>query len=266
MYCTLQEAYNVPSFDGGSKKKKSACNVKPSAEPYDTAPGQRAAVVEGFQSGKKTMSQEETPVTYRGQASDYEYYRKEYGINLPRIEGFQGAEQASCGVPASPPVYKVPISNESKEAYENAIATSLNEEVPRYTPPTPEVRKVDMSKVSGYYDEELEQYLLSKDVNAAPFVTLPPPSRVEVEPVVREEPRYEPHRPINTELIQPPPPEVPKEDTNTIISNESWQNFWDMFLFIFAGLLVMFLCEQLFKLAMMVGMKRTVDMLEPYLK
>ena len=300
MYCTLQEAYSVPSFDGGKKKKTFQVQAKASADAYDpynadTARGQKSAIVEGFQSGKP-MSQEETPVTYRGKANDYEYYRKQYGVQLPRIEGFQGSEPPMCGAEA-PPVYKIPISDEAKEAYDNAMETTLNEQIPRYTPQTPEPRKVDMSKVSGYYDEELEQYLLTKDMKAAPFAAQslpsPPPTRVEVEPVVRDT-SYKPYRPINNNMIQKPvtqPPPVkdipsreveaevdtendeelevidePRVKKKTIISNESWQHFWDMFLFIFAGLLVMFLCEQLFKLAMMIGMKRTVEMLEPYLK
>jgi hypothetical protein len=40
---------------------------------------------------------------------------------------------------------------------------------------------------------------------------------------------------------------------------------WDLLLFAFAGILVIFLCEQMFKLAIMIGMKKTVVMLEPFL-
>lgn len=289
MLCTLQEAYNIPSFDGGSKKKK-ACNVQARAsaeafDPYnaDTARGQRAALVENFQVGKP-MSQEETPMSYKGKATDYEYYRRQYGVQLPQIEGFQ-TEQQTCGI-EGPQMYKIPISQEAKDMYDAAMKTSMEETVPKYIPSSMEPRKVNMDNVSGYYDEELEQYLQTKDMKAAPFAgkSLPPPppvQRVEVEPTRNDD--YKPYRPFNpdmygnvsnkTESMQGMKKEAtdkedtePVRETPTIISNDAWQNFWDIFLFIFAGILVMFLCEQLFKLALMIGMKRTVEILEPYLK
>lgn len=340
MLCTIQEAYNIPSFDGVSKKKRS-CHVqaKASADAYDpynpaeNGRGQRpaaSALVESFQVGPgKSMSQEETPVTYRGKANDYEYYRKNYNVQLPVIEGFQQC----TGNSESAQMYKVPISDEAKDMYDNAMNTTLDETVPKYVPTPMEPRKVDMSNVSGYYDEELEQYLQTKDMKAAPFshrssmpsiqpATMEPmanvneyksykpfdqepppdapktriyspddaqfpkaPSRTNcykshkpydsdtlIQKLSQEETKIIAHKKVNDNTRAKPNDEVEGEEVvvakpkqRTIISQESWQSFWDMFLFIFAGILVMFLCEQLFKLAIMIGMKRTVEILEPFL-
>lgn len=291
LYCTLQEAYNVPSFDASGKKKR-ACYVqaKASADAFDpyhpeNGRGEKAAV-ETFQVGK-TMSQEESPVTYKGKANDYEYYRKQYGVQLPTIEGFQNEQNAptrqQCGSPA-PMVYKIPVSDEAKEMYEQAMSTTLDENVPKYVPEVPEARKVDMSKVSGYYDEELEQYLQTKDMKSAPFSEKRLPAVKKVPDTQEQQDEYRQYIPYDTSLIkgsdkreilrdEEAPPERRTDDTRrqepcpkTIISDDSWKNFWDIFMFVFAGILVMFLCEQLFKLALMIGMKRTVDILEPYLK
>lgn len=243
MFATIQEAYNVVSFDSGKKKRQCNAQAKASADPYESKP-----VVEEFQDGGKMMSQEETPMTYRGKANDYEYYRKQYGIQLPTIEGFQ--QPSSCASQA-PLEYTIPISEEAKQAYSKAMSTTLDEKVPKYTPQVPKARVVDMSKVNGYYDEELEQYLQTKDNKQQPLITQPTP--------VIDAPPPETHAP---QVFEQTKDDAPK----TIISDDAWQSFWDIFLYIFAGILIMFLCEQLFKLAMMIGMKRTIVMLEPYLK
>lgn len=245
MFATIQEAYNVVSFESGKKKRQCNVQAKASAEPYESK-----VIVEGFQDGGKMLSQEETPVTYRGKANDYEYYRKQYGIQLPTIEGFQ---QPSCATQA-PVEYKIPISEEAKQANAKAMMTTLDEKVPQYTPHAPPARVVDMSKVNGYYDEELEQYLQTKDSKQPALLTQPTPITAPV--------------PTPQKTVEEPIISHPLVDTTprTIISDEAWQSFWDIFLFVFAGILIMFLCEQLFKLAMMIGMKRTIVMLEPYLK
>lgn len=246
MFCTLQEAYNVPSFDNTCKKKKTLnIQAKTSADPYEPS-------VEGFENPNK---EQDTPVTYRGKANDYEYYRKQYGVELPVIEGFQanqGKKPPTCNVQA-PVMYKIPISDEAKEMYDQAMQTSMTEEVPKYVPTPMPARKVNMDNVAGYYDEELEKYLQTKDMRTVP----PPPEPAP--PVVDAEPSP------NPKVVEPD--NTPNEVImKTIISDQSWQNFWDIFLFVFAGVLIMFLCEQLFKLAMMLGMKRTVEILQPYLK
>ena len=63
-------------------------------------------------------------------------------------------------------------------------------------------------------------------------------------------------------------PSVQKHPEEKYIKYESspMQNILDAILFILAGVLIIFLCDQLFKLGMSVGMRDTVDILAPYLK
>jgi hypothetical protein len=256
MLCTLQEAYNVPSFDVSGKKKRScaAPDSRSQVDAYDPfvpelGRGEKASI-ERFQATRdKSLSQEETPIAYRSKTNDYDYYKQQYGIDMPKVEGFQGGDRCP---PPSPQAYNVPITDESKRAYQKAIATSLEDggSTQKHIPEPPAPRVVDMSKVSGYYDEDLEKYLQTKEMRAAPVPSIPlltTTSRI-----------------VKTEETSPVT--VDPKVSSTIISDESWQSFWDLFLFIFAGILVMFLCDQLFKLALMIGMKRTVEILEPYLK
>lgn len=54
------------------------------------------------------------------------------------------------------------------------------------------------------------------------------------------------------------------------IENQShdifFKNFINIGLFIFIGILIIFLCEQITEIAIAIGMKRTVSILEPYLR
>jgi len=279
MYCTLQEAYDVPTFDSSAKKRKScAVQAKASADAYDpflpengrgeTAmyQGSKKNNIEGFQSRETKLKSS----TYNGLVSDYKYYNNTYGIGLPNMssEGFQGQKDApppagkcSGGAPLR---YEIPLSPESKAAYDNAMQTALSQEQHQTLSPVAEPRKVDMEQVHGYYDEDLEQYLQTKDMKAAPTLinTAIEKKDLNTQPYDPESSPYAKaldvfkHDAIKTETAttqQPPKPVNP------------WQNIWDMLLFIFAGILIMFLCEQLFKMAMMIGMKRTIEMIEPYL-
>jgi hypothetical protein len=266
--CTLQEAYNVPSFDTAPKKRKScAAQAKASADPYDpylpeNGRGETASVVkEHFQSNSDP--------NYRGRASDYNYYSKEYNIPIPAItENFQSAAAPKCS--ASPQIYEIPISAEAKAQYDSAMKTALTQGETQTANEVAPKRKADMSNVSGYVDDDLEQYLQTKDMKAAPFIT--PQS-----PVERKTPAAEPYDPKSSpfakamdvfkgQMTPAPSASRPVPSLPQTPRPQPWSGVWDMVIFILAGILILFLCEQLFKLAMLIGMKRTVEMLEPYLK
>lgn len=282
VYCTLQEAYNTPSFDSAAKKRKPSCTAqaRASADPYDpylpeNGRGETSAytVKEGFQN----RGQQDTEPNYRGRAADYKFYGKEYNLPLPNItEKFQVAgASAKSQCSSSPQMYEIPISPAAKEQYDNAMKTALSQD--QNAPPSliaPE-RKVDMSGVAGYYDEDLEQYLQTKDMKAAPQITVP-----KRDPATQDAVPYDPQTspfakaldvfkgqmtpaatpPASSPVIPPLLPSFTNKD------RRSWSGMWDLAVFIIAGILILFLCEQLFKMAMLIGMKRTVDILEPFLK
>lgn len=279
MLCTLQEAYNVPSFDTAAKKRRNACTAqaKASADPYDpylpeSGRGETSAFVkEGFQASQKR----EQDAKYSSRAADYNFYGKEYNISLPNFkENFEGGQCSS-----QPQIYEFPVSDDAKKQHSAAMKTAMEQQsTKQQLVDTPKQRNADMNKVAGYVDDDLEQYLQTKDMKAAPFVTPMPviqkgdmtstqPYDPEASPFAKamdvfkgqitpNGARSDPDKyyDIQSRAIAPP-----SRRTVTISS------IWDIVMFAVAGLLIMFLCEQLFKLAMLIGMKRTVEILEPYL-
>lgn len=315
--CSLQEAYNVESFAPPKKRKNAACLPGPSAsasaEPYDhyTSESGRGELARAYNRYNREDFADVTPqskvkmgdrekVTYKGATGDYDYYRSTWGVDLPKMrEGFtNGNANANAkeqrGKPLiraspsphprcslSPQRYEIPVDAEARREYDRTFEAALNdgEDSGATIPPRPLPRKVDMSGVMGYEDEDLEQYLKTNEMTAAPMPRAsqrtfgPAPATPDA-----HDPDATPFSEAMTSLktltpngsgvpsrasIAPPPSSSTKPRTG--VPKDSWQGFWEILLFVLAGILIIFLCEQLFKLAIMVGMRRTIDMLEPYL-
>lgn len=228
-YCTLEEAYNIPSFAQRRRKREAGPTAR------DDYPESRDAAVEGFSNNVGMRDKR----TYRGQASDYDYYGKTYGLKFPKIATIEGFDaQGKCHA-VSPQRYEIPVSKEVREEHTKTINASLD------SPPASKTTKDSADGVEGYYDEELENYLSINEMRAAPARDVQPAPKVEEE----------------VTPYDPAPLKAPVE----VQRSDNWQALWDIVLFIVAGLLVIFLCEQLFKLAMLSGMRHTVQILEPYL-
>lgn len=297
-YCTLQEAFNEISFDSPAKKKKSCqMQAKASADPYDpyfpeNGRGEKSAwdrfvgrpnpSVEGFQNASSGSSSDNIAdkFKYRGRGSDYKYYCDNFGVcatdpqggSVKKIERFQNKNDAvetpKCNI-QSPQKYEVPVSDEAKEMYDRAFDTAMMQENRNGATFKPEPRKDDMDQVSGFYDEDLEQYLKTKDLSAAP--------KIPVTPITPRELKAEPYDPRASpfvkamELFEKKDTETQETSGNkektaavSVVSSPN-QYIWDLLLFIFAGVLIILLCEQLFKLAIMIGMRKAIMILEPVL-
>ncbi len=286
MFCTLQEAYNVPSFE---RKQAPACAVpsRATADPYDpyfpeTGKGERAAyasarprVQEGFVSNEEPSASQMGPrekVTYRAQGADYDYYCKTFGICGPKVESFEDArspkEKEAPKKPSrcvnGPMSYQVPISDKAKAQYDEALKASLTQNSSEGLPERPQMRKADMEGVSGYYDEELEQYLQTKDMKGSVLV---PPTPLPKEDLQAQpyDPSASPFRKAMLEYQDEKEVRVAPSVTSAPVNINPWDNIWDIAIFVAAGLLILLLCEQLFKLAVMIGMRKTVELLEPFL-
>jgi hypothetical protein len=205
------------------------------------------------------------------------------------VEGFQNAalqSQDPRGKPqqCSPPTpqrYEVPITPESRAAYEKAMKTSLEQGSRGMTGPyVPERRDVNMDRVSGYYDEDLEQYLqTSQWKSAGPTTPIAAPEKKQWNvtpndytdtPFTRSQQYFE-KVPRSSPEAKASPLTYGMTETMTSKSasgsgGSAWQTTMDLLIFILAGVLIIVLCEQLFKVAMMVGMRRTLDILEPFLQ
>jgi len=282
-YCTIQEAYNVPTF---SRKKKNCMPLEPnaSAEPYDPYVEQRGkehALIEKFQDSKPQAKQDQLglggeKLTYRGQETDYDYYCKNSGIcalekftsrlkeNNAESAPVQKAPKKDKCSPLDPPNYEYPISDVDKAKFQAALKVAL-EQMENYTPPgsTPETkkeaRKADYS-VTGYADEELDSYMTINEMKAAPKITSLP---VTPQTPPKELPGFDRNdgkqTPFEKDVQRHLGLSIPKNFTQ---ANALWM---DLLLFVASGLLIIFLLEQLYKVALLTGMKRTIQAMDSIL-
>lgn len=312
-YCTLEEAYNVPTF---TRKKKSCKDASRDTEAYDhytEQKGKEQAIYEKFEANepqsqpKKAIGggrgmTEDTALeggrkTYSSQMQDFNHVCKTMGICLPSDsakgeEAFLGYDnvppassapskapkksqtpQQKCA-PLNPPNYEYPLSDGDKERFRKALNVAIEEmeDSEKYIPPAYEVRKVDMTKVSGYVDEELENYMFVNDMKPAPEPpkrdrvrvddsTTPAPSgwKAIAPNRLRDIPGFEKLATATATASAEPRMEM----ENFTKKNKIWM---DLLLFIGSGILIIFLLEQLFKLAMITGMKKTVEAMEHILQ
>lgn len=300
-YCTLQEAYNVPSFARKKKSCKDPATLTDSYDPYTEQKGREQALYEKFTSegiapptSQRGLSEDNTALdggrkTYTSQMQDFNYMCRTAGICLPgekRGEGFASYEEVpqappaqvraqgpqapkkaptqpgqSCA-PLNPPNYEYPISDLDKEKFKKAVNIALEEMEDggatntKYVPPAYEVRKVDMDKVTGYVDEELESYMTIHEMKATPTPKPAPIPQEKLRDIPGEETpkKASPASPLIEDIEA-----QKKKLENFTKKNKIWM---DLLLFIGSGILIIFLLEQLFKLAMMTGMKKTVEALE----
>lgn len=154
-------------------------------------------------------------------------------------------------------------------------------------------RQGQQGDVMPYYDEDLEQYLNVEDFqNAIPYIQskrLSDPQQKEkgeqheqgstdplvykkhvaymIEPVAEPQAVQAPQavQPVQVAEVVPDKKAVPDTQDAINKSNLFYKNLINIGLFIFVGVLIIFLCDQITEIAINIGMKRTVAILEPYL-
>ena len=297
--------------------------AEPEADAYDPygvdegigkAPAYRKYGREDFVANRDTTgSPMVDSVAYLKEASDYKHYSR-YGIKFPTMATTNGpinmgmepfADQAPGPKKASTAttpraaeeqcaskdtMYRIPVSDESKEAYKKAMDMAISSKQAGATGQVlPQMRQADMSKVSGYYDEDLEQYLKVKDMKAAPMPSVSPIANTNIPPADPYDPEASPFSsalnrfngnlspPITKEnMAQAQAPYTPQAapQANAIAHQDAKDKdanglttgrIIDLILFILFGVLVIFLCDQLYRLALMTGMKDTIEVIKPFL-
>lgn len=313
MYCSLQEAYNIPAFDPASKSHRSrpprycggaaaarGTGTTPPADPYDAysnGSGRELAAAPASY-GREDFTNPGEKVTYASMANDYKYYCDQYGVCADPLttakgtasdtavrEGFENPRpapavkkpkqpsQGSCG-PLQPPAYEYPMSEEAKRQYNKAVKESLSYEHTATTPLRMEPRKVDMSQVSGYYDEDLESYLQTKDMKASPAMKPLPKVDLQAKPYDPSESPFsdamqkfkdkQSGYPVDSKKKMSEVEDLTGTRELNIQARTDKIGMWmDLLLFVLMGVLVIFLCDQLVKLGMYLGMKSTVAALSP---
>ena len=292
-YCTLQEAYSVPAFDPASKSARKAARSCASngsratpADPYDaySAENGRELAMAPPSYGREDFTNPVEKVTYSAMANDQKYYCNNYGVCSDVTgmkEGFenpkapvakkQKSPPSSCG-PLQPPPYEYPMSDADKKRYAKAMSDALRQEQTATAPMKVEPRKVDMNQVSGYFDEDLESYLQTKDMKAAPALRELPKNESTALPYDPEESpfadalqRFKNNNmgaPVKESMSSWTPSTPPSGHQPRTDKVGMWM---DLLLFVLIGVLIIFLCDQLVKLGMVLGMKNTVTMLSPLL-
>lgn len=372
MYCTLQEAYNIPAFDPASGKKKKGCmmplrqqatgppngsaatagvdprlasqmsqqmaqqcanpglNDTDAYNQYPSSMGREYAadansgmgsgmgagggggpVMEKFESNRDMPGGYfDTTTPYGAQGNDYKYYCDTYKVcpkpvisvdkftsGPPSHAQIQGAPPAQpapatrppaqCNAPLQAPMYEIPISDAAKKAYATAMNVAMTEEQHMPPPVTPMARKYDMSKVSGYYDEDLEQYLKSNDTLtpiARPAAIAKPaaadnPATVAKAYVPEKSPFANALTEFSAQQLGSPYPEnrqntdgsrggpfTPSGGNRNMAHLKTIDYVLDITLFVLIGILIILLCDQIFKVAMVHGMKETMRIINPYLQ
>ena len=152
--------------------------------------------------------------------------------------------------PLQAPPYELPISDTSRAQFNQAMEASLNQEQGATLSTPYPMRKVNMNTVAGYYDEELETFLTTQSMKNEKL-----PEPLKQTPIVNE----------TGETIKPMI-SAPVSKPSSFNYIQSPQYIMDLLLFIATGILVILLCDQIFKLGMSFGMRDTVQILMPYLE
>lgn len=244
-YSSLEEAYQLPLTGQKKKNKEKAAAVV--AEPFAEETPAPAAIKKN--PAPAGMLGERERLSYKSMLTDYDYVCSTTGV-CP-LEEFRAPAQAKCE-PLQPPRYEYPLSEQDKEKFKKALQVALEQMEDGPGKPVKKIEKeIDMEKVVGLVDSEVENYMKLKD-----FKTVPVDAKI----IPDERLKDIPGKP---EVAAGGPLAGVVQLNNFTKENKGWMN---LLLFVAAGILVIFLLEQLFKLALMVGMRRTVEALDTLLR
>jgi hypothetical protein len=133
------------------------------------------------------------------------------------------------------------------------------------------VYKASMNNVKPFLDEDLEQYL---NVDDMPRPTVKKVEQVlhaaevpqEAKQEIKEEKSSQPSPSSQPSIASPP--HLNAVPVQQVASDKDifYKNLINIALFVFIGILVLFLCDQITEIAINIGMKKTVAILEPYLE
>ena len=195
-----------------------------------------------------------------------------------------------CG-PLQAPPYILPVNDSNTAQFQQAMDVAVNQSGSQSSDINGQypLRRVDMSKVGAYYDEELEKFLTTQSMHSE---KLPPPLKETPVDVNKYDSIY-PLRSLyqkteNPSIIESMPPSKPPASVNNLFSQptmpmnvynntattstsnpnylQSSQYILDILLFIGGGIIIILLCDQIFRLGMSYGMRDTVKVLMPYLQ
>jgi hypothetical protein len=206
---------------------------------------------------------------------------------LPVVEGFQnspstqqidvpyyGSNPMGKSGPLQAPPYVLPVNDSNMQQFQQALTVAVDDGNNQGSTQcgTYPIRRVEMNKVGGYYDEELEDFLTTQSMKneKLPEPLKKTPNDVDLSPLTplnaTESSTVTQPLAISQNTLQSPPTVSNKTSSSYINYLQSPQYILDLLLFIGGGILIILLCDQIFKLGMSYGMRDTVKVLMPYLK
>lgn len=124
---------------------------------------------------------------------------------------------------------------------------------------TSDKETINEKTVQPFYDEELEKYLnVNEFQDTKPYY---PQTFSDDQNMTNFKPTNEKEVIIKKEI-----PESIKPKNNDSAKDIFYKNLINIGLFILIGIMIIFLCDQITEIAINIGMKKTVAILEPYLQ
>ena len=239
---------------------------------------------------------------YKGQANDVQYYCNNYQIcpdvlpenftnpvpksqcigpveqkyNIPSINPSKDSQNYMNGMNAytnqdsmmkqyiGTPTPDVRCSNPSQiydamyrsKDFDKGMNTALNQQTSCAGPYKVPMRKIDMNNVKGYVEDGMDDYINLDEMNKTIPITRSMNNRNAPADFKDENGTI-----FKTNMEQFSNPNN-NYSYNSYNSNDNMQYILDIVLFILAGILIIFLCDQIYRIAALSGMKETLAMLK----
>jgi hypothetical protein len=197
------------------------------------------------------------------------YYKNNYSLNFPtcnnkneKFDNQPSIKKVPCE-PLQPPIYKIPVSNETQQSFENTYSTFVdnkNEKIKDYTSEN-QIKSKSLNNIKPYMNDDIEMYLNYEDIFnninnnnnnnnnkiTESFTTKPV---IECNNSIKKETCDKLKSYLSYfEKKQEPKKEEPKVKIDYI----------NILLFIFIGIIIILLCDQIANLAINIGIKRALE-------
>jgi len=124
---------------------------------------------------------------------------------------------------------------------------------------------IDEKPVKPFYDEELEKYLNVNDFqDTQPYY---PQTFSDENDMINFKPiENKPTKPTKLTLNKKIQSDIVQSKNTDYTKDVFYKNLINIGLFILIGIMIIFLCDQITEIAINIGMKKTFQLLEPYLQ
>ena len=272
-YSTLKEAYSVDSFDKEKKKSKKskavrieefeddssdisqrdAKNIERALPPVQEYSRPSVQPVQNAQYTPAAQTQERQKIL-KGVQPHYDEELEKY-LN---INDFQ-----STNLHYYPQDYTQSYNNTNYSSPEQNNVNNRYEQDDRYQPKQLYYRPTSPAGQAATNEQYVERPVRSqpppnfKSMEQRPRVTPQPPNGPNVAP--HQQSTYQGNPLQHAPIMKTP------EQTAAVQKDIFYKNMVNIGLFIFIGVLIIFLCDQITEIAINIGMKRTMMLLEPYM-